>query len=176
MMKKSFLIVDDDSVFLDTLARALEKKSFAVSKAVNLEEALRNAEQEKPDYAVVDLKLGTESGLECLQQLNVINPEIRILILTGYSSIATAVSAIKRGATNYACKPLGVDEILELLLEGGEMAVGLADDPVSVDRLEWEHIQRVLEANAGNISATARSLGMHRRTLQRKLLKRPVKR
>lgn len=170
-----FLIVDDDSVFLDTLGRALERKSFRVNKAVNLESAIENARNDKPDYAVVDLKLENESGLNALEPLKVINPDMRILILTGYSSIATAVSAIKQGAFNYACKPLGVDEIIDLVVEGKEQKSEAELDPPSVDRLEWEHIQRVLDANEGNISATARSLGMHRRTLQRKLLKRPVR-
>ena len=175
MTDKHFLLVDDDSIFLDTLSRALERNAFTVSKALSLDRAIDCAEKVQPDYAVVDLNLEHESGLDVLAPLQKINPDIRILILTGYSSIATAVSAIKQGAVNYACKPLGVSEILDLLVEGKEQDVLPESDPPSVERLEWEHIQRVLDANKGNISATARSLGMHRRTLQRKLLKRPVR-
>ena len=175
MSEGCFLLVDDDSVFLDTLGRALERKSFLVCKASDLESALKVAKESTPDFAVVDLKLEKESGLEALEPLKKLNPAMRILILTGYSSIATAVSAIKQGAVNYACKPLDVDEILNLVVQGREQEVVPGNDPPSVDRLEWEHIQRVLEANDGNISATARSLGMHRRTLQRKLLKKPVR-
>ena len=175
MTGNTFLLIDDDPVFLDTLERALVRKEYNVFKAATLPEALNLASQFSPDFAVVDLKLENASGLDILQPLKGVNPEIRILILTGYSSIATAVNAIKQGAVNYACKPLSVDEILDLVVAGKEQDAAPEFDPPSVDRLEWEHIQRVLEANAGNISATARSLGMHRRTLQRKLLKRPVK-
>jgi len=176
MTMLKFLIVDDDPVFLDTLERALEKKQFQVFKAANPEAAIALAKTSMPDFAVIDLKIGRESGLDCLQPLKQINPDMRMLILTGYSSIATAVSAIKKGAVHYACKPLGIKEILNILVEGEEPGVVPEEDPPSVDRMEWEHIQRVLDANKGNISATARSLGMHRRTLQRKLLKRPVRR
>jgi len=172
----TFLLLDDDKTFLDTLGRALERRGFIVIKAGTLQEALGMARENIPDYAVLDLKLHNESGLEGLEPLSRINPHIRMLILTGYSSIATAVSAIKKGAINYACKPLAVEEILAYLVEGKEQEVITEEEPISVDRLEWEHIQRVLEENDGNISATARSLGMHRRTLQRKLMKRPVKR
>ena len=170
------LLVDDDSVFLETLGRALEKKNFAIYKATTISEAVQLASTHQPGYAVIDLKIERESGLDCLEALKKIKPGIRMLILTGYSSIATAVNAIKKGAVNYACKPLNVDELLALLVEGREQDVLPGDEPISVDRLEWEHIQRVLDENQGNISATARSLGMHRRTLQRKLMKRPVKR
>lgn len=176
MSNHKFLIVDDDQVFLDTLERALQKKSFQVVKAENPQEAIALAKASVPDFAVIDLKIGRESGLDCLQPLKKINPDMRILMLTGYSSIATAVSAIKQGAVHYACKPLGIKEILDILVEDKAPAVVPEEYPPSVDRMEWEHIQRVLDANKGNISATARSLGMHRRTLQRKLLKRPVKR
>ena len=175
MADKHFLLVDDDAIFLDTLARALERKSFKVSKAATLAEAITLAQACIPDYAVVDLKLDKESGLDVLEPLKQINPELRILMLTGYSSIATAVSAIKQGAINYACKPLSAEEILAMVMDPEAQQLATDFDPPSVERLEWEHIQRVLEANNGNVSATARSLGMHRRTLQRKLSKRPVR-
>jgi len=176
MTEQTFLIVDDDPVFLDTLGRALEKKHYRVLKATTPEKALTQSQHYIPDFAVIDLKMGRESGLDCLQPLKKINPDIRMLILTGYSSIATAVNAIKQGALHYACKPLSIDEILAILVAGDIPQALPEEDPPSVDRLEWEHIQWVLNDNKGNISATARSLGMHRRTLQRKLLKRPVRR
>jgi two-component system response regulator RegA len=138
--------------------------------------ALELATRTPPDLAIVDLKIAHESGIDCVLPLLAINPGMRILILTGYSSIATAVIAIKAGAWDYACKPLDADEILLKL--GINAGSGLKPDPpavpLSLERLEWEHIQRLLHENAGNISATARSIGMHRRTLQRKLQKRPV--
>ena len=176
MKREVFLLVDDDQVFIDTLGRALEKKGFGVLKATCIADAERLAREGSPHYAVVDLKIDRESGLDCLKNLKRIHDGMRVLILTGYSSIATAVNAIKQGAVNYACKPLGVEDLLALIIEGHEQTDEPMTEPISVDRLEWEHIQRVLDENAGNISATARCLGMHRRTLQRKLSKRPVKR
>ena len=125
---------------------------------------------------MVDLKLETESGLNLLPQLKAANPDIQMLILTGYSSISTAVEAIKMGAVNYLCKPAGVEDILAAFVNTApNPKVSIKETPPSVDRLEWEYIQKVLAENDGNISSTARILGMHRRTLQRKLLKRPVK-
>lgn len=174
MPLKTILIVDDDEVFVSVLSRALEKRDYKVLPAHNLQQAETEAKQTPPDYAVIDLKIERESGLDCLPMLLAINPNIRMLILTGYSSIATAVSAIKSGAIDYACKPLDADEILSIL-SGSKKSEAIVDSPVSVQRLQWEHIQRVLEESDGNISATARKLGMHRRTLQRKLQKRPVK-
>jgi two-component system response regulator RegA len=171
------LVLDDDSTFVEVLGRALRRRGYQVLGATNSTSALALVRATPPDYAVVDLKMERESGLDCVEPLLALQPHMRILILTGYSSIATAVSAIKAGAWDYACKPLDADEIL-LKLGIGEGAEGHSEPPthpLSVDRLEWEHIQRVLGENDGNISATARSLGMHRRTLQRKLLKRPVR-
>lgn len=171
------LLVDDDETFLQVLARALRRRGHEVFCATHPEQALALAERARPAYAVVDLKIGRESGLDCLPRLKALDPSMRLLILTGYSSIATAVSAIKLGADDYACKPLDADEILALLTGSAARPAETAppDNPLSVERLEWEHIQRVLQDNGGNISATARSLGMHRRTLQRKLAKRPVR-
>ncbi|MDC0598953.1 response regulator transcription factor [Gammaproteobacteria bacterium] len=174
--KNKILLIDDDEIFLEVLTRSLEKRGYCVFAANNLARARELAELNLPDYAVIDLKIDQESGLDCLPMLKKINAEMRMLVLTGYSSIATAVSAIKHGAFDYACKPLDADQILAILKGNKAEELAITDEPVSVERLQWEHIQRVLEENAGNISATARSLGMHRRTLQRKLQKRPVKR
>ncbi len=173
----TILLLDDDITFVEVLARALRRRGYGVLQAHNIESALTQAAIAPPHYAVVDMKISHESGLDCIAPLLVINPLMRILILTGYSSIATAVAAIKIGAFDYGCKPLDADEILLKLGLGqaDNSAPPLPAEPLSVDRLAWEHIQRVLAENTGNISATARSLGMHRRTLQRKLLKRPVR-
>lgn len=172
----SLLIVDDDTTFSSMLARALSRRGYEVVTASNGEEALSQSRAHRPNKAIVDLKLETESGLNLLPQLKAINPDIQVLILTGYSSISTAVEAIKMGASNYLCKPASVDDILAAF-EGTQPnpEIPINETPPSVERLEWEHIQRVLAENNGNISATARSLGMHRRTLQRKLQKRPVR-
>ncbi|WP_365332740.1 response regulator transcription factor [uncultured Porticoccus sp.] len=170
------LIVDDDATFTRILGRAMTRRSYQVLTAGNAAEALDLCRQYNPRRAVVDLKLESESGLHLLPQLIRINPQLEVLILTGYSSISTAVEAIKLGALNYLCKPASVEDILAAFdTDAIPEATGISEDPPSVERLEWEHIQRVLAENAGNISATARRLGMHRRTLQRKLQKRPVK-
>jgi two-component system response regulator RegA len=172
----SILLLDDDVTFVEVLGRALRKRGYLVLPAHTIESALSEAATALPAFAVVDMKISQQSGLDCIAPLLTINPAMRILILTGYSSIATAVAAIKIGAFDYACKPLDADEILlKLGLGQPAPAASLPASPLSVDRLEWEHIQRVLGENNGNISATARSLGMHRRTLQRKLQKRPVR-
>lgn len=174
------LLLDDDVVFVDVLKRSLQRRGFTVLAALDLAAALALAAASPPTYAVVDLKIAQESGLDCIGPLLATNPALRILMLTGYASVATAVTAIKAGAYDYACKPLDADEILQkLAIDEPAEPAGPADaeeaQPLSVKRLAWEHIQRVLLENAGNISATARSLGMHRRTLQRMLQKRPVK-
>lgn len=176
MNPTSLLIVDDDTTFSATLARALGRRGYEVSTACNGAQALAQCRSTRPDLAILDLKLETESGLNLLPQLRAVNPDMQILILTGYSSISTAVEAIKMGAANYLCKPASVDDILTAFGDAPpNPSVPIEETPPSVERLEWEHIQRVLAENDGNISATARSLGMHRRTLQRKLQKRPVK-
>ena len=173
----TILLLDDDLTFVEVLGRALRRRGYEVLQTHNIESALTHAAIARPRYAIVDMKIAQESGLNCIAPLLVINPLMRILVLTGYSSIATAVAAIKTGAFVYACKPLDADDILLKLglVAGHNSAPSLPVEPLSVDRLAWEHIQRVLADNTGNISATARSLGMHRRTLQRKLLKRPVR-
>lgn len=171
------LLVDDDETFTRIMARAMSRKGIRVTIASSAEEALSLVEEDIPEYAVVDLKMTGESGLVLLPKLLKIDPEMRVVILTGYSSIATAVEAIKRGACNYLCKPADVDDVLAALLaKHVDVDKIIPESPMSVDRLEWEHIQRVLNEYDGNVSATARALGMHRRTLQRKLQKRPVRR
>jgi two-component system response regulator RegA len=170
----NYLLVDDDAVFSSVLAKVLVRRGNQAVTAINGEQAVTQFSNTAIDRVVLDLKLERESGLSILQQLRSLQPDIEVVILTGYSSISTAVEAIKMGATNYLCKPAGADEIIAAF-EKTEGKVEVQDSPPSVNRLEWEHIQRVLNENDGNISATARSLGMHRRTLQRKLQKRPVK-
>lgn len=172
-----FLIVDDDAQFAHILGRSLKRRGFASRWAATGEAAQQELAEQSPDYILLDLKLESESGLQLLPQLRELAPEAGILILTGYSSVNTAVEAIKLGAINYLCKPASTDEILQALdAVDGNPDVAIDDQPLSVDRLEWEHIQRVLQEHDGNVSSTARALGMHRRTLQRKLQKRPVKR
>jgi two-component system, response regulator RegA len=174
--QNTLLIVDDDVTFAHILSKALTRRGYNVMTAETSAEAVALCQQHLPQQAVVDLKLETESGLNLLPQLKQANPAIKMLILTGYSSISTAVEAIKMGAVNYLCKPAGVDDILAAFDNvAPNPDINIKETPPSVDRLEWEHIQKVLAENEGNISATARDLGMHRRTLQRKLLKRPVK-
>ncbi|CAD5107983.1 response regulator transcription factor [Zestomonas carbonaria] len=171
------LLVDDDPTFTRVMARAMTSRGLRVSIAGSAEEGLALAEQDVPDYAVLDLKMEGDSGLVLLPKLLALDPEMRVVILTGYSSIATAVEAIKRGAANYLCKPADADDVLTALVsEHVDIESLVPENPMSVDRLQWEHIQRVLAEHDGNISATARALGMHRRTLQRKLQKRPVRR
>jgi len=171
------LLIDDDEVFARVLARALTARGFAVATAGTRAEAMNAARELRPDYAVLDLKLGDESGLALIPELLDLHADLRILLLTGYASIATAVEAIKRGAWDYLAKPVDADQVVQALRGGGQVgddtAPAFAAPPLK--RLEWEHIQRVLAECEGNISETARRLGLHRRTLQRKLSKRPVR-
>lgn len=171
--KPSLLLVDDDNTFCTVLARALEKRGFAVTVANNVEQALPLAKANPPEYAVIDLKMSGASGLVLTKALHELDPATRIVMLTGYASIATAVEAIKLGATQYLAKPANADEIVAAFGHSASPEVSPSVQPASVDRLEWDHIQRVLQEQHGNISATARLLNMHRRTLQRKLAKRP---
>ena len=166
------LMVDDDPTFTRVMARALSRRGLQVETAGGADEAMRIARERRPDYAVLDLKMEGDSGLVLMPKLLELYPDLRIVILTGYSSIATAVEAIKRGACNYLCKPADADDVLTALLsEQADPESLVPEHPMSVDRLQWEHIQRVLAEHDGNISATARALGMHRRTLQRILNK-----
>jgi two-component system, response regulator RegA len=174
------LIIDDDPTFARVLARALSSRGFEVITAGNADEARALARRHHPRYCVLDLKLGEENGLRLIPELKALVPEIRVLLLTGYASIATAVEAIKRGAHDYLSKPVDADAVVRALLDGDSSAgeddvVDAPEAPLALRRLEWEHIQRVLTECDGNISETARRLGMHRRTLQRKLSKHPVR-
>lgn len=175
-MKKKFLIIDDDITFTHVLSRALTKRGYNVANCQNDIDAIHLAENFQPEYISLDLKLADVSGLSLLPDLIDILPDSKIVILTGYSSIATAVEAIKLGALDYLCKPVDTDEILATFNKDATEVkeVELPSEPMSVNRLTWEHIQKVLQENEGNISATARALNMHRRTLQRKLQKRPT--
>lgn len=170
----SLMLVDDDKTFCAVLARALEKRGFSVTVAHNVEQALPLVRANPPEYAVVDLKMDGASGLVLIQALHELDPATRIVVLTGFASIATAVEAIKLGATQYLAKPANADEIVAAFGHSPSTELPLTAQPTSVERLEWEHITRVLQEHEGNISATARALKMHRRTLQRKLFKRPV--
>lgn len=170
------LLVEDDRRFSGVLARALQRRGFAVETAANLKDALqRVADASRPlDYAVLDLNLSGASGLKLIDPILAANPRCRVLVLTGYASVATAVDAIKLGADQYLAKPAEVDAIVRALLSGNVPRADLVpEEPLSVRAVEWEHIQRVLREHGGNISVTARALNIHRRTLQRKLLKRP---
>jgi two-component system response regulator RegA len=174
----TFLVVDDDEIFCGVLARALERRGFSVAAARSVPEAQQLIGKKAPDFAVVDLRIGNDSGLSLVRQLAALSPPPRSVVLTGYGSIATAVEAIKLGALHYLTKPVEVDEILAALQSAAPAAAeppAVQPKPLSVRRAEWEHIQRVLSNHAGNISAAARALGIHRRTLQRKLRKRPVR-
>jgi two-component system response regulator RegA len=170
----SLLLVDDDITFCQVLSRALEKRGFLVTVAHSVEQALPLAVSNPPEYAVIDLKMGGASGLVLTRSLHELDPATRIVVLTGYASIATAVEAIKLGATQYLSKPANTDEIVAAFGHSATSDLPLNAQPSTVNRLEWEHIQRVLQEHQGNISATARALNMHRRTLQRKLGKVPA--
>lgn len=172
----SLLLVDDDDTFRQVLASALRKRGFNVTTAPDVTVALALAEANPPEYAVVDLKMPGPSGLVLIKRLKELDDATRIVMLTGYASIATAVEAVKLGATHYLAKPADADEIVAAFHKTeGDADAMLSATPLSVDRLEWEHIQRILSEHDGNISATARTLNMHRRTLQRKLVKNPKK-
>ena len=172
--KASLLLVDDDTTFCQVLGRALEKRGFAISVAHSVEQAMPLAHPNPPEYAVVDLKMDGASGLVLIRALHELDPATRIVVLTGYASIATAVEAIKLGATQYLAKPANADEIVAAFGHLPRPELPLNAQITTVERLEWEHIQRVLHEHQDNISATARALNMHRRTLQRKLAKRPA--
>ncbi len=180
-MSKKLLLVEDDEVFARAIARALSLRNYSVTHRPDAPSAASEIAESEFDFAILDLNLGGHTSLNLIQPLRTRNPGMRILMLTGYASIATAVEAIKLGADNYLAKPADTAEILNALLaEDASADQGPATheetslEPMSVRRLEWEHIQKVLAENDGNVSETARQLKMHRRTLQRKLQKRPV--
>ena len=154
----------------------MEKRNYDVLVANDVTNGMVLAEQYLPEYAVIDLRIGYESGLELVKKLISLDDNTQIVMLTGFASIATAVEAIKLGAIHYLTKPANADEIVNALNGNeGDSSVLISDNPLSVKRLEWEHLQKVLMQHDGNISAAARALNMHRRTLQRKLDKKPVK-
>lgn len=192
MMPTSLLLIEDDAVFAQVLQNSLQKRGISCAHVSNIEQASDSGLPKNFDSIVLDLYLDGESGLSILPQLRQRYPKANILVLTGYASIATTVQAMKLGADNYLPKPANATQILTALTQG---AVNISEtdqqskmdceeesgeakaqqDVLSVERLQWEHIQTVLTQHQGNISATARALGMHRRTLQRKLSKKPKK-
>ncbi len=174
--KPNLLLVDDDETFCRALSAAFERRGFTVRVAHNVAGGLVVAEADSPEFAVIDLKMPGLSGLDLVKKLKVLDAHTRIVVLTGYASVATAVEAIKLGATHYLAKPADADEIVAAFSrDSGNAGVPVETKPLPLSRLEWEHIQKVLAECDGNISETARRLGMHRRTLQRKLVKRPVR-
>ena len=169
---KSLLIVDDDKAFSARLARAMEGRGYEVRVAESVAEGVAAIESEPPAFAVIDMRLGDGNGLDVIERLKNRRPEARGVILTGYGNIATAVTAVKMGAFDYLAKPADADEIhATLMAQPGERALP-PENPMSADRVRWEHIQRVYELCGRNVSETARRLNMHRRTLQRILAKR----
>jgi len=175
--ERSVLVVDDEDAFRDRLVRALTERGFDATGVGSAEEAIRAAQQESPECAVVDLRMPRMSGLHAVRKLREIDPTTRIVVLTGYGSIATALDAVRSGAVHYLTKPADIDEIIAAFDHDGSPA----DEPPptsvpSLDRVEWEHIDRVLVSCGGNITQAAALLGLHRRSLQRKLGKRPSSR
>ena len=172
---KSLLILDDDAAFRTRLARALETRGFEVTAAASVAEASEIAAKSPPAYAVLDLRLEDGSGLSVVEALNKHRPDCRVVMLTGYGAIATAVAAVKAGALDYLAKPADPEDIVKALLASPDEKPEPPDNPMSADRIRWEHIQRVYELCDRNVSETARRLNMHRRTLQRILAKRAPK-
>jgi two-component system, response regulator RegA len=169
---KSLLIVDDDNPFRERLARAMEKKGFEVTQAEGVKMGLVSLKTSKPAFAVVDLRLADGNGLEVVKEIQNLNIKSRIIMLTGYGNIPTAVAAIKEGAIDYLAKPADADDVEKALLADPEKKALPPENPMSADRVKWEHIHRVFELCNRNVSETARRLKMHRRTLQRILSKR----
>ena len=172
---KSLLIVDDDNPLRDRLSRAMEKKGFQVRQADSVEQGISQARNAPPAFAVVDLRLNDGNGLEVVKEIQKIKKNSRIILLTGYGNIPTAVAAIKAGAIDYIPKPADADDVENALLSSPETKAKPPENPMSADRVKWEHIHRVFELCNRNVSETARRLKMHRRTLQRILSKRSPK-
>ena len=168
----SLLIVDDDNPFRERLSRAMEKKGFQVSQAESVKLGIDSVKLKKPAFAVVDLRLNDGNGLEVVKEIQINNPNSRIIMLTGYGNIPTAVAAIKEGAIDYLAKPADADDVEKALLADPKSKASPPENPMSADRVKWEHIHRVFELCNRNVSETARRLKMHRRTLQRILSKR----
>jgi two-component system response regulator RegA len=172
---KSLLLGDDDKPFVTRLARAMETRGFDVRVAESVAEGVAHVRRAAPSFAVVDLRLGDGNGLDVIEALHQARPEARAVVLTGYGNIATAVTAVKLGAIDYLAKPADADAVHGALVGDGAARTVLPDNPMSADRVRWEHIQRVYELCNRNVSETARRLNMHRRTLQRILAKRAPK-
>ena len=168
---RKLLIVDDDAPLRNRLARAMEDRGFQVEAAASVAEGLAAAKSNAPDFAVVDLRLADGNGLEVVEALREAREDMRIVMLTGYGNIATAVAAVKAGAVDYLAKPADADAITAALTETDRPLPPPPEDTMSADRVRWEHIQRVYEQCGRNVSETARRLKMHRRTLQRILAK-----
>jgi two-component system response regulator RegA len=166
------MLVDDDAPLRRSLQRAMERRGFRVFQAESLKSGISLAHTIKPDYAVIDLRLEDGSGIELVKKLRELHPQVRVVILTGYGNIATAVAAVKAGAIDYLAKPVDADDVIDALLATGSGLPPPPANPMSADRVRWEHIQRVFEQCNRNVSETARRLNMHRRTLQRILNKR----
>ena len=169
---KSLLIVDDDDPLRIRLARAMEKKGFQVKDAKTVENAVKLIKSSPPKFALVDLRLEDGSGLDVVQEINNVGKDSRIVMLTGYGNLPTAVAAVKAGAIDYMAKPVDADDVESALLAGPDSKAKPPENPMSADRVKWEHIHRVFELCNRNVSETARRLKMHRRTLQRILSKR----
>jgi two-component system, response regulator RegA len=172
---RSLIIVDDDRAFLQRLARAMELRGFEVRSAHSVSEGVDLIRQSPPAFAVVDMRLEDGNGLDVIAELTRMRPNARIIVLTGYGNIATAVSAVKMGAVDYLAKPADADDVTDALLAPPNSKAPPPENPMSADRVRWEHIQRVYELCNRNVSETARRLNMHRRTLQRILAKRAPK-
>jgi two-component system response regulator RegA len=172
---RSLLIVEDDKSFLQRLARAMEGRGFAVTTAESVADGLSQLETASPAFAVVDMRLEDGNGLDVISALKRRRPDARAIILTGYGNIATAVNAVKLGAVDYLSKPVDADDVVAALLALDGRKAEPPDNPMSADRVRWEHIQRIYELCGRNVSETARRLNMHRRTLQRILAKRAPK-
>ncbi|MFN3227072.1 MAG: ActR/PrrA/RegA family redox response regulator transcription factor [Hyphomicrobiales bacterium] len=170
--ERTLLLVDDDKPFLTRLGRAMETRGFEVRLASSVAEGLSEVRKSAPAFAVVDMRLEDGNGLDVVSALREARPEARAVVLTGYGNIATAVSAVKMGATDYLAKPADADMVEKALMQTEDGDMGLPENPMSADRVRWEHIQRVYEMCDRNVSETARRLNMHRRTLQRILAKR----
>ncbi|TNE67101.1 MAG: response regulator transcription factor [Alphaproteobacteria bacterium] len=170
--EKRLLVVEDDKAFRSRLVLSMERRGFTVFAAESLEEGALTAAQERPQYAVLDMKLGDGNGLDLVPTLRQVRADMRIVMLTGYGNIASAVAAVKAGAVDFLAKPADPDEIANTLLNIESSTPPLPENPMSADRVKWEHIQRVYELCDRNVSETARRLNMHRRTLQRILAKR----
>ena len=169
---KSLLVVDDDTPFRERLSRAMDKKGFKVTQAESVKNGIESVIKLKPAFAVIDLRLGDGNGIEVVKEIQKLKKDSRVVMLTGYGNISTAVSAIKTGAIDYLAKPADADDVEKALLAEPNSKAAPPENPMSADRVKWEHIHRVFELCNRNVSETARRLKMHRRTLQRILSKR----